>query len=191
MADSQKALCHHIEALRGYARALLGNPSQADDLVRECLVRVLARRRPDRPIRDIQAHLFAIFHSVRADQFRHPAEMRAAVALEASCLALSRPGWPDAHPACRDLEDALAALPEHQRQAVLLVGLAGFGYERAAAALGVPVATVLSRLAGGRESLRRLMAPADPGPWFGIERARRPSRERDAVAVAVPPARSR
>ncbi len=54
------------------------------------------------------------------------------------------------------LAHALARLPEDQRAAVLLVGLEDMSYAEAAKILGVPVGTVRSRLARGRERLRRL-----------------------------------
>jgi RNA polymerase sigma-70 factor (ECF subfamily) len=64
----------------------------------------------------------------------------------------------------RDLDRALARLPEEQRQVLLLVGLEGMRYEEVAMVLDVPVGTVRSRLSRGREMLRRLMdLKGDPG----------------------------
>ena len=54
------------------------------------------------------------------------------------------------------LARALARLPEDQRAVVLLVGLEDMSYAEAAEILDVPVGTVRSRLARGRERLRRL-----------------------------------
>ena len=56
----------------------------------------------------------------------------------------------------RDLERAIAQLPEEQRSVILLVGLEGMRYEEVAAVLDVPVGTIRSRLSRGREALRRL-----------------------------------
>ena len=56
----------------------------------------------------------------------------------------------------RDLERAIAQLPEEQRSVILLVGLEGMRYEEVAAILDVPVGTIRSRLSRGREALRRL-----------------------------------
>ena len=49
---------------------------------------------------------------------------------------------------------ALAALPEQERAAVLLVDAQGFDYRDAAQVLGVPEGTVASRLNRARASLR-------------------------------------
>src|SRR5439155_7795773 len=64
----------------------------------------------------------------------------------------------------RDLEAAIAKLPQEQRQVILLVGLEGMRYEEVALILGVPVGTVRSRLSRGRDQLRRLMDMADEIP---------------------------
>ena len=52
---------------------------------------------------------------------------------------------------------ALAALPEQQREVVLLVGLEGMSYVEAARVLNVPIGTIMSRLSRGREALRQHM----------------------------------
>ncbi len=61
----------------------------------------------------------------------------------------------------RDLEAAIASLPQEQRQVILLVGLEGMRYEEVAVILDVPVGTVRSRLSRGRDQLRRLMEMGD------------------------------
>ena len=57
----------------------------------------------------------------------------------------------------RDLDRALAKLPEEQRTVILLVGLEGMPYEKVAEIIGCPVGTIRSRLSRGREALRELM----------------------------------
>ncbi len=52
-----------------------------------------------------------------------------------------------------ELRTALAALAPEQREVVLLVGLEQMSYAEAAAVLEVPIGTVMSRLARGRERL--------------------------------------
>lgn len=64
------------------------------------------------------------------------------------------------------VQDALLALPEEQRVAIVLVDLEGFSVEDAAAVLGVPAGTVKSRCFRGRArlavSLGYLRNPEDP-----------------------------
>ncbi len=57
-----------------------------------------------------------------------------------------------------DLEAALAALPEPLRLCVMLVDVEGLEYAEAAAALGIPIGTVRSRLARARMRLEDLLA---------------------------------
>ena len=57
----------------------------------------------------------------------------------------------------RDLDAAIRRLPPDQREVLLLVALEDMSYAEAAAALGIPIGTVMSRLARAREKLRDLM----------------------------------
>jgi DNA-directed RNA polymerase specialized sigma24 family protein len=57
-----------------------------------------------------------------------------------------------------DLRYALAQLPPHQREAVILVGAQGLTMEEAAAACGCEVGTIKSRTHRGRARLAELLA---------------------------------
>src|SRR5258705_13940340 len=61
-----------IPALRRYARALLRNRANADDLVQDCLERAVSRwyQRRDG---DVRAWLFTILHNLAINQFRQSA----------------------------------------------------------------------------------------------------------------------
>src|ERR1700744_2301666 len=62
----------------------------------------------------------------------------------------------------RDLDRALAQLPDEQRSVILLVGLEGMSYEAVAEVVGIPIGTVRSRLSRGRTALRNLMDDYPP-----------------------------
>ncbi|MEL0021533.1 MAG: sigma factor-like helix-turn-helix DNA-binding protein, partial [Rickettsiales bacterium] len=58
----------------------------------------------------------------------------------------------------RDLSRALDALEDEHRQVILMIGVGELSYKQAAEVLGVPIGTVMSRLARGRARLRSVMA---------------------------------
>jgi RNA polymerase sigma factor (sigma-70 family) len=60
------------------------------------------------------------------------------------------------------LAAALAALPAAQRDALLLLAWGGLTYEQVAAATGVPLGTVQSRISRARRRLRAALAESDP-----------------------------
>ena len=51
---------------------------------------------------------------------------------------------------------AMGRLPDAQRETLLLVYAEGYSYAEAAATLGVPIGTIMSRLAAGRVALAKL-----------------------------------
>jgi RNA polymerase sigma-70 factor (ECF subfamily) len=152
---------HRVEAeiprLRRYSRALTRNEVAADDLVQDCLVRALAKAHLWQEGTDLRAWLFTILHNQYVNQVRRA--VREGTHVEVSDLepSLSRRPTQGSALDLRDLDRALAKLPEEQRAVILLVGLEGMAYEAAAAVVGVPVGTIRSRLSRGREALRHLM----------------------------------
>jgi RNA polymerase sigma-70 factor (ECF subfamily) len=153
----QPAVAEHIAALRRYARALLGDRIDAEDLVQDCLARALSRAHLWRPGSDLRAWLFTILHNIHVNNLRsHRAHIAAADATYGQVVVAAQPDQ-DARLELRDLERALGRIPEEQRQVLLLVGMEGMSYEEAARIVGVPIGTIMSRVARGRDALRRHM----------------------------------
>lgn len=161
VSDFDRDVEQHIPGLRRYARALLRDPQGADDLVQDCLVRALSRRRLWRPGSNLRAWLFTILHNLHANKVRDAARRPRPVVLDESDGALARPPGQIARIEAGELLRALEQLSEEQRQVVLMAGLEGLEYKEIAQILGVPIGTVMSRLSRGRERLRRLMAGED------------------------------
>lgn len=147
----------HVTALRRYALVLVGDPHEADDLVQEALARVLAHMRAWRPVRDLRAYLFTTMHNVFIDSTRKRHNRSDHVPIEDVMGTLSSPATQPRRLEFRDLLQGLAALPEQQREVLLLVGLEGMSYIETARILDVPLGTIMSRLSRGREALRQLM----------------------------------
>jgi RNA polymerase sigma-70 factor (ECF subfamily) len=145
-----------VAALRRYALLLVGDAADADDLVQECLLKVIAQTRAWRPVRDLRAYLFTTLHNVFVDGQRRRRVRASEVPVETVLADLIAPPSQTAWLEVRELAAALKKLPAEQREVVLLVGLEGMSYLEAANVLNVPIGTVMSRLSRGREALRRL-----------------------------------
>jgi RNA polymerase sigma-70 factor (ECF subfamily) len=150
-----------IPRLRRYARALTGERTAADDLVQDTLERAWTKLHLWRTGSDLRAWLFTIMHNVHVNQVRS----RAATAT----LPLDE-DMPDT-PAratqadmleVRDIDSALRRLPVEQREVLLLIALEHMSYQETADTMGIPIGTVMSRLARARDRLR-IMLGADSG----------------------------
>ncbi|HET9106610.1 MAG TPA: sigma-70 family RNA polymerase sigma factor [Steroidobacteraceae bacterium] len=161
MNSSDEALRDRIiellPRLRRFARSLARNPQDADDLVQITAERALARAGQLRPDHSVASWLFAILRNAWIDEGR--SRRRRESLLDPEDLA-ERIGDTAAgsHPELLCVQDALARLPEEQRLAVALVLVEGLSYKEAAELMGVPVGTLTSRLARGREALQSMLS---------------------------------
>src|SRR5579864_4800619 len=164
MSDFARLLEREIPRLRRYARALTRDVTRADDLVQSCLTRAIAKQHLWQPGTDLRAWLFTILHNQHVNDVRRSVHEGVHVAIEEIAPVLIVHPNALATLQLRDLEAAIAKLPQEQRQVILLVGLEGMRYEEVAQILGIPVGTVRSRLSRGREQLRRLMDMGEVTP---------------------------
>ena len=155
--DLSRRIEAEIPRLRRYARALIRDTAAADDLVQDCLVRGLSKVHLWKEGTDLRAWLFTILHNQYVNQVRRGVREGMAVSVSAKEPSLIRAAEQGKRLELRDLDRAMAQLPEEQRVVILLIGLEGMPYEEAAEIVGVPVGTVRSRLSPGRAELRRLM----------------------------------
>jgi RNA polymerase sigma-70 factor (ECF subfamily) len=157
-----------IPSLRRWARVLTRDAVAADDLVQDCLARALEKIYLWTPGTDLRAWLFTMLYrrhvSLIRRQVRHDH-----VGVQEPHPNLARPPDQPARLELRDLQRALAKLPEEQRLVILLIGLEGMGYEEAAAVVNTPIGTVRSRVARGRETLRAMtgLFPSRHSPRAG------------------------
>jgi RNA polymerase sigma-70 factor (ECF subfamily) len=148
-------LAEQIPRLRRYARALTRNAQAADDLVQDCLERAWRKAHRWEPGTDLRAWLFTVMHNCYVNGLRRKRPETEPMAH--TDYEDPRPQTADAGLDLRDLEQGLARLSPEQREVLLLVCLEEMSYEQVAAATGVPIGTVMSRLHRARERMRRLM----------------------------------
>ena len=153
MSDAQD-LIELIPRLRRYARALVGERASADDLVQDTLERAWSKLHLYRRGTDLRAWLFTVMHNVHVNRVR---AARPTEPLEDEMPELAQRATQGDSLVVRDLERGIAALPLAQREVLLLVALEDLSYNEAARALGIPIGTVMSRLARAREKLRLLL----------------------------------
>jgi RNA polymerase sigma-70 factor (ECF subfamily) len=153
MSDAQ-SLIELIPRLRRYARALVGDRATADDLVQDTLERAWSKLHLYRRGTDLRAWLFTVMHNVHVNRVR---ASRPTEPLEDEMPELAQRATQGDSLVVRDLERGIAALPLAQREVLLLVALEDLSYDETARALGIPIGTVMSRLARAREKLRILL----------------------------------
>jgi RNA polymerase sigma-70 factor (ECF subfamily) len=161
MTDDGARIVACIPRLRRYARALIGTPGEADDLVQDTLERAWAKLHQLRRRGDPRVWLFSIMHNLFVDRFRTwRARPDEAPGEQAEAAPAGTPGVDRL--VLRDLASAMKQLPAPQREVLLLVALEQLTYDEVALSLGIPVGTVMSRLSRGREALRALVEGAPP-----------------------------
>lgn len=160
----------HVDRLFRHAMWLERNRAEAEDLVQETLVQALQSFHRFVPQTNCRAWLLSILHHVRANRRRKQGRMVTESDIEAR-LANTLPFVPPVPDRITD-EDMLQALdriPQHHQEVILLCDVEEMTYKEIAAALSIPMGTVMSRLHRGRELLRVELA-AIGGAAIGRER---------------------
>lgn len=144
-------LVAHLPRLRRLAVALCRDREAADDLVQDTVARALAKMELFKG-GNAQAWLATVMVNLFRSDRRRFGRLPALVDLD-SPDALSSAGQrtDERRP---DIRRALASLPEEQRVAILLLALDGLSYREIAEAQGVPIGTVMSRIARARDNLK-------------------------------------
>lgn len=161
-------LTAHLEPLRRYAWSLARCRHRADDLVQEAMAHAIAGIDSLRPGAPVRPWLFRILRNLHVSQFR--SERRrdiGAAELAGEEEAASLPSQIE----CAELRSVLAALdelPPAQREAITLIAVEDLTYAEAAETLGIPMGTLMSRLARGREALRQRLEGNRPARLYVV-----------------------
>ena len=142
-----------IPHLRAFARTLTGDPTAADDLAQDAMMKAWDARNSFQMGTNMKAWTFMIlrnqFYSEKRRSWR-----QSQLDQEAAERTLVAVDDPEAPVALDELRQALKTLPAEQREALILVGAGGFAYEEAAEICGCAVGTVKSRVSRARRALQ-------------------------------------
>lgn len=169
-ARFERDALQYLDALYAGAMRLTANPTEAEDLVQDTMIKAYAAFHQYQDGTNLKAWLYRIMQNTFISDYRkkrreplHTStdemedwqvsrmESSARTALpsaEAEVLA----AMPDG-----DVLDALKSLPEEFRTAVYLADVEGFSYAEIAEIMGTPSGTVMSRIHRGRKRLRELL----------------------------------
>lgn len=158
----ERELLSLLPRLRRFARALARDAADADDLAQVALERALKARDQWMPGTRLDAWMMRIMRNCWIDEVRSrtrraqtfaPEEAGATVGSDAHLVIERRSDM-------QDVDRAMSALPPEQREAVALVLVEGLAYREAAEVLEIPIGTLTSRLARGRQALVQMLEAA-------------------------------
>ncbi|MFS8111832.1 RNA polymerase sigma factor [Rhizobium jaguaris] len=143
-----------LPSLRRYSRSLTRSDADGEDLLHDCVEKVLARRSQWRGL-NLRGWVLTIMTNLyrngrRQQGGRHFVDLDDSIdlpAAEANSDPLER----------SQLEAALNSLGEDYRAVLMLVVVEGYSYQDVATTLDIPVGTVMSRLSRARRKMTSLM----------------------------------
>ena len=157
----------YIDGMYSAAYRLTRNAADAEDLVQETFLRAYRGFHQFEPGTNLKAWLYRILMNTFINIYRKKQREPQTISddevedwylyskmveggAEPSAEAEVLENIPD-----EDVQEALMALPEQFRTAVLLADVEGFSYKEIAEIMGVPIGTVMSRLHRGRKALEK------------------------------------
>ncbi|MGQ0384377.1 MAG: sigma-70 family RNA polymerase sigma factor [Gammaproteobacteria bacterium] len=154
--DVRGQLGEMLPRLRRFARVITRNVQDADDLVQAAVEKALARAAQWRPDSRLDSWMFGIMKNAWIDEIRARRRRERVHAPEAAGESVGDTSA-EARDIALSIQAAMERLPEEQRLAVALVLVEGQSYKDAAEVLGIPVGTLMSRLARGRAALAAML----------------------------------
>jgi RNA polymerase sigma-70 factor (ECF subfamily) len=152
--DLQTLLIGAVPNLRAFANSLCGDPTRADDLVQDTLVKAWTNLDSFEKGSNLKAWLFTILRNTYFSELR---KRRREVEDADNAFAERMSVLPDqdVHMDLVDFKKAFGTLSDDQKEVLLLVGAEGFSYEEASEFTGAAVGTLKSRVNRARVAVSK------------------------------------
>lgn len=168
--DFGRQLIAFLPRLRRFAISLTRSPDRADDLVQSACERALANSGRFEPGTRFDAWMFRIARNLWIDRVRRERTAGPVEDIEDRHDIADATGehLAETRMELQSVSEAIDALPEEQRQVLILTCVEDLPYREAAEILGIPIGTVMSRLARARKRLAEATgisgdSPRSPG----------------------------
>jgi RNA polymerase sigma-70 factor, ECF subfamily len=151
-----------LPRLRRFALVLCRSQSLADDLVQGACERALANAGSWTPGTKFDAWMFRILRNYWIDHLRRMRTegMMEDVSMQTQLIGDAGEGPILSRLVLSEVQRAIDNLPQEQQEVLVLVCAEDLSYREASEVLGVPIGTVMSRLARARKRLMEMTAAA-------------------------------
>lgn len=158
-----------LPRLRRFSYALTGNLDMADDLVQETCARALASADQWQAGTRLDSWMYRIAQNLWYDRLRATKVRGEVVDVDDAIDLIGSDGRQvtESRLTLRAVAKSISELPADQQLVLTHVCVDGMSYKDAADALGIPIGTVMSRLARARQTLHSALA-AGEGTLTGI-----------------------
>jgi RNA polymerase sigma-70 factor (ECF subfamily) len=159
-ADERREIAALLPQLRAFARFLTGNPTEADDLVQDAVLRGLGSLNQYQPTVGLRAWLFTILRNRFYEQARRRRIERRILerySRDAPLDAGTEGPRQEHEAALRELSSVIWTLSPRLREALILVAAQGLPHEEAAQICNVSVGAMKARVSRARAEIARAM----------------------------------
>ncbi|MEQ8310764.1 MAG: RNA polymerase sigma factor [Sphingopyxis sp.] len=158
----EEELIELLPRLRRFARGLTHSTADADDLCQAAIERALKSRGQWQDGTRLDSWMYRITRNLWIDERRAAGRRGVHEVIDEGVMQIAGDGAAEVEAGALrgDVDGAMARLPDEQREVVMLVLVEGYAYREAAEILDVPIGTVTSRLARGRDTLMQLLGEA-------------------------------
>jgi RNA polymerase sigma-70 factor (ECF subfamily) len=159
-ADIRFQIVALLPRLRLFAYTLTRAADDSDDLVQSTCERALKSIDSWQPGTRLDSWMFRIMRNLWIDRLRRKRAEGNVIPLDEESDLPGNDGrrYTEGRLELAAVHDAILALPEDQRSVLVLVCIEELSYRDAAAALDVPIGTVMSRLARARKKISEIIA---------------------------------